>query len=338
VRYVGLDVHLRQSTICVLDKQGRKIASKTIHGPWAKVRTELSRIRRPFALCFEASVGYGFVYEQLRGLARHVVVAHPGKLRLIFRSKRKNDRVDAEKLAKLLYLDEVPSVHVPAFEVRSWRGAIEHRRRLIMERTRVKNGLRSLLRGLGIESPNRGMWTRRGLAWLRTVDLGSDLNALRRDQLLERLESLDRMVRQAERVLNRTARWHPGMTLLQTIPGVGPRTAEALIAYVDDPGRFRRSKAIGSYLGLVPCQDASAGTNRLGHITKEGPASVRQLLVQASWCGIRLSEQIRARYERITRGDKIRKRIAIVATAHYLARTALAMLQTGEVWRYDRAA
>jgi transposase len=321
-----------------LDGQGRKILSKTVHGPWRKVQEELRRIRRPFAVCFEASVGYGFVFEQLSGLARRVVVAHPGKLRLIFRSKRKNDRVDAEKLAKLLYLDEVPPVHVPGFEIRSWRGAIEHRRRLIIERTGAKNGLRSLLRGLGVESPGRSLWTRRGLAWLRGVDLGSDLNALRRDQLLERLDLLGRMVRQAERVLNRMGRQHPGVVLLRTIPGVGPRTAEALIAYIDDPHRFGRSKAIGSYFGLVPCQDASAGANRLGHITKEGPASVRQLLVQASWCGIRRSKQIRDHYERVARGDKIRKRIAIVATAHYLARVALAMLQTGEVWRHEQAA
>lgn len=338
MRYVGLDAHLRQSTICVLDGRGRKILSKTVHGPWRKVLAELRRIRRPFAVCFEASVGYGFVYEQLSGLARRVVVAHPGKLRLIFRSKRKNDRVDAEKLAKLLYLDEVPPVHVPAFEIRSWRGAIEHRRRLIIERTRVKNGLRSLLRGLGVELPGRGLWTRRGLAWLHEVDLGSDLNVLRRDQLLERLKLLEQMVRQAEKVLNRMGRQHAGVELLQTIPGVGPRTAEALVAYIDDPSRFYRNKAIGSYLGLVPCQDASAGANRLGHITKEGPASVRQLLVQASWCGIRRSKQIRDRYEQVAREDKIRRRIAIVATAHYLARVALAMLQTGEVWRHDQAA
>ena len=69
MRYVGLDVHLRQSTICVLDQRGRKIASKTIHGPWRKVRDEIAQIRRPFAICFEASVGYGFTFEQLTDLA-----------------------------------------------------------------------------------------------------------------------------------------------------------------------------------------------------------------------------------------------------------------------------
>ena len=338
MKYVGLDAHWRQSTICVLDDHGRKVLSKTVCGPWRKVVAELRRLRGPLAVCFEASLGYGFLYEQLSALARRVVVAHPGELRLIYRSKRKNDRVDAEKLAKLLYLDAVPAVHVPSLEMRAWRGAIEHRRRLILERTRLKNGLRALLRGLGIEMPpGQRLWTRAGLTWLRELDLRSDLNALRRDQLLERLALLQQMVRRAESVLNRIGRRHPGVGLLQTIPGVGPRTAEALIAYIDDPHRFRRCKAIGSYFGLVPCQDASAGANRLGRITKNGPASVRQLLVQAAWIAIRRSDQLRRHFERIARGDTIRKRIAIVATAHYLARTALAMLKTGEIWRQAAA-
>ena len=72
------------------------------------VLEELKTLRAPFAICFEASTGYGYLCERLQGMARRVVVAHPGHLRLIFRSTRKNDRVDAEKLAKLLFLDEVP--------------------------------------------------------------------------------------------------------------------------------------------------------------------------------------------------------------------------------------
>jgi len=112
-------------------------------------------LNRPMAVCFEASCGYGHLYEQLSRLAQRVVVAHPGQLRLIFRSKRKNDRVDAEKLAKLLYLDEVPVVHVPDVNVRDWRSLIQFRNRLIARRTRTKNALRALLRGHGIATPVR---------------------------------------------------------------------------------------------------------------------------------------------------------------------------------------
>ena len=70
-----------------------------------------------FEVCYEASCGYGHYHDILRPLAARVLVAHPGHLRLIFRSKNKNDRNDAERLAKLLYLGETPAVHVPAPEV-----------------------------------------------------------------------------------------------------------------------------------------------------------------------------------------------------------------------------
>jgi len=102
--YVGLDAHFRQSTFCVLDARGRKILTRIVKGPWSDVVKELAKIRGRFAICFEASTGHGCLYEQLQSVARQVVVAHPGQPRLIFRSTRKNDRVDAEKLAKLLFL------------------------------------------------------------------------------------------------------------------------------------------------------------------------------------------------------------------------------------------
>ncbi len=334
MRYVGLDSHWKQSTICVLDRRGQKLSVQTIRGGWSKVLEELAKIRQPFSVCFEASSGYVFLFGKLQSIARRVVVAHPGKLRLIFRSSRKNDRVDAEKLAKLLFLDEVPPVHVPSVEVRSWRSMIEHRRKLVAEGTRIKNTIRGLLRSQGVEAP-RSLWTGRGLKWLASVQLATELDTLQRDILRERLQLLTRMIKRVEHVLNRMASEHPGVMLLRTIPGVGPRIAEAVVAYIDEPHRFHRNKAVGSYFGLVPRQDASGSWNRLGHITREGPSLVRSLLVQAAWLGIRRSQRIRDIYERIMRKDNERKKIAVVATAHHLLRAMLAMLQTGEVWRYS---
>lgn len=153
MRYVGLDAHRRQSTICVFGDRGRKNLSQNVRGPWSKVLEELGKIRKPFEVCVEASTGYGYMFERLQGLARRVVVAHPGQFRLIFRSKRKNDRVDAEKLAKSLFSDEVPPVHVPGEDVRAWRRMIGHRRKLVASRIRSKNAVRALLRSHGIEAP-----------------------------------------------------------------------------------------------------------------------------------------------------------------------------------------
>ncbi len=337
MRYVGLDAHWKQSTICVLDDRGRKILNRSVRGPWSKVLEELEKIRKPFEVCFEASTGYGYLFERLQGIARRVVVAHLGQLRLIFRSKRKNDRVDAEKLAKLLFLDEVPPVYVPRGDVRAWRRMIGHRRKLVASRIRSKNAIRALLRSQGIEAP-KGLWTRKGMDWLRTVSLATELDELQRDILCEQIESLTRMIQRAHKLLNGIARRHPGVQLLKTIPGVGVRTAEAVVAYIDDPKRFHRIKAIGRYFGLIPSQDASASANRLGHITREGPSIVRYLLIEAAWQGIRRSQRLRAFYDRILRGDTGRRKIALVATAHHMLRTMLAMLQTGELWRSEQQA
>jgi len=334
--YVGLDVHWKQSTFCVLDENGRKMSSRTVHGSWDKVLVALSCVKKPFAICFEASTGYGYLYEKLRELAVRVVVAHPGKLRWIFRSKRKNDRIDAEKLAKLLFLGEVPPVYVPAAEVRAWRGMIEHRSGLLADRTRAKNEMRALLRGQGIVAP-KGLWALKGLAWLRGLKFLSGFDAVRRDTLLERIVSLNKMIELVEAELAKVAATHPGVQLLLTVPGVGIRTAEAVMAYIDKPERFRSNKSIGEYFGIVPCQDSSAGQNRLGHITKQGPTTVRRLVTEAAWQAVRRNAQVRAKFERIMAGDNDRKKIAVVAVAHYLLRVMLAMLKSGEAWREQAA-
>ena len=98
---------------------------------------------------------------------------------------------------------------------------------------------------------------------------------LRRDLLLEEIEALTNQVRRIEHELNHQAGRSPAVTLLQTIPGVGVRTAEAVAAFIDDPHRFPHSKSVGRYFGLVPSQDQSGDRNRLGHITREGAPVVR---------------------------------------------------------------
>ncbi len=103
----------------------------------------------------------------------------------------------------------------------------------------------------------------------------------------KRLAAHATCLKRLEKDLDARARTHPGVHLLRTIPGVGPRTAEAVMAYIDDPDRFARSKQVGAYFGLVPSQDRSANVSRLGHITREGPSTVRKLLTEAAWQGIR---------------------------------------------------
>jgi transposase len=219
--------------------------------------------------------------------------------------------------------------------VRAWRGLVEFRRATVDKRTRAKNALRALLRNCGIQNlhPRKGLWAQKGLAVLRELQLPVAQDRLRRDLLLDEVDQYNLQVKRVEKELDRMAADHAGVALLQSIPGVGPRTAEAVLAYIDDARRFRRNKQVGAYFGVVPCQDASSDVNRLGHITRQGPPTVRKLLIEAAWQGIRRSPALGAYYQRIGQGKKERRKIALVATGHHLLRVMHAMLKTGELWR-----
>jgi transposase len=335
--YVGLDIHTKHISVCALNETGQVVRRARVRGI-QEVLAVLSGLPDRFEVCYEASCGYGHFHDLLRPLAARVLVAHPGQLRLIFRSKNKNDRNDAERLAKLLYLGETPTVHVPSVEVRTWRELINCRSQVIAKRTRAKNTVRALLRSAGVVPPRQpALWTKKGLAWLRQLDLPTASQQLRRDLLLEEIETLVRQVRRIEQQLNHQAQQTPAVAQLRSIPGVGIRTAEAVAAFVDDPHRFGNAKAVGRYFGLVPCQDQSGDKNRLGHITREGAPVVRQLVAEAAWQAQRRSPTVRAYFERVQRGDPQRKKIALVATAHYLVRVMWALLKRGTLWEEKTA-
>jgi transposase len=206
---------------------------------------------------------------------------------------------------------------------------IEYRRRLVDKRAAAKTRLRALLRSHAIQAP-RSLWWKAGQEWLSKVDLGL-CQSLQRDQLLMELQEVRAKILQVEAVLKKLAGKEPSVGLLRTIPGVGIRTAEAVVAYIDEPNRFRRIKSVGCYFGMVPCEDTSVKSH-LGHITKEGPPTVRKYLTEATWQAIRRDPTVRAYFQRVRREDPKRSKIALVATAHHLLRVMLAMLRTGMEW------
>ncbi len=337
--YAGLDYHPRTSDLCILNEDGKAIKRRRVRGGRDAVAAELAGLGGPVAVVFEATGGYGPLHERLSAVAgvRRVVMAHPAHLRLIWGTKRKNDRLDALKLAKLLYLDAVPQAHVPPPEVRRWRRLVELRRALVRRRAAVKNQAHALLRGAGLAEP-RGvsLFSRAGLGWLAAQAL-DDASSLERSLLLEQVRQVNEQVRQVERALRATSAADPRVALLMTVPGVGPRTAETFCAYVDRVERFGRVGEVGSYFGMVPCQDSSAGRERLGHLTKQGPPLMRQLLVEAAWSAVRTSATLRERFERVCRGDPGRRKLAVVALAHHLCEVMAAVLRDGRPWREPHA-
>jgi transposase len=334
--HVGVDVGDKCSSIAILNNNGKVFKQIEVKGGWGALLGRVALLPRPMAICYEASCGYGYLHEKFSKLSDRVQVAHPGLLRLIFQAKKKHNRVDALKLAKLLYLDEVPRVHVPGVDVRSWRMMIEFRQKLLARRVSVKNQIRGMLKSQGITSEEvaggKSLWTKKGIAWLRGVEL-PELEGLRREMMIDDLKELAGKIKRVEDELAKVAAKHPGVALLMTIPGVGIRTAETFVAYVDDVKRFSRLKKVGSYFGLVPCQDATGKVNRLGHITRDGPATMRKLAIEAAWQGIRRSPTIKAFFERVMRKDPDRRKIALVATGHWLIRVMASMLRSGECWR-----
>ena len=300
--HVGLDIRTKHISICVLDERG-----KVVHR--AQVRTVqemvliLHGLSDRFEVCYEASCGYGHFYDLLLPLSVRVQVAHPGQLRLIFRSKNKNDRNDAERPAKLLYLGETSTVHMPSLEVRNWRELINCRSQIIAKRTRAKNVVRALLRSAGVVAPKQStLWTKQGMIWLRQLELPTLSQQLRRDLLVEEIDTLVRQVKRIERELKRQAQHSVGVARLRSIPGVGVCTAEAVTTFIDDPHRFRNAKSVGRYFGLIPSQDQSA--TKIGWaISREGASVIRQLVAEAAWQAQRRSPTVKAYFERTQRDD-----------------------------------
>jgi transposase len=153
--------------------------------------------------------------------------------------------------------------------------------------------------------------------------------------LLDEFELLESQLKRVTLYLDSYLAKNPGGKLLMSIPGVGPRTAEAVLAYTDDVTRFGNYKQYCSYFGLTPKLDESGSCRRLGHISKHGPSVVRWVICESSWMAIRKSAGLSAFFERVKCGQDGRKKIAIVAVARKLLSIMRAMLLTGEMFNEE---
>jgi transposase len=212
---------------------------------------------------------------------------------------------------------------------------------LLGHRVAVQNRIRSYLLGQGLPAP-RGFraWTELGLQGIEQYarplgdcepeELWRGMLALALKEYRELLAHLG----ETEAKLNAIGEKNEAVQLLQTIPGVGRRTAETVAAYLgDDPGRFKTGKQVSAYSGMVPKQYQSGEQDRRGRITRRGPRLLRKMLVECAWCTLRYNAWARAVYQRITHGGKTRKRQAIVALGRKLLVRCWAMLRDGKPWR-----
>jgi transposase len=339
-KYIGLDMDCKK-TVGYTIVPGQSESSATFGPDIESIRRYFRQERKggyQLHAAFEISGQAGFLYDALLDEVDSLHVANPTKMTWIYRTAKKNDRIDARKMAVLLSINELPEVYMPSREVRQWRQTILHRQKVVQKVGQVKNRLRAALKSEGYGKPaHRGSWWKHAnRVWMEQLcDDCVDIGSLWRLQVQDLLDELSLLETQRDRItkyLDGYLDKQSAAKLLMSIPGVGPRTAEAVLAYTDGIERFSNYKKYCAYFGVTPKLDESGSFRRLGHISKQGPAVVRWLLCESGWKVVRHCPGLRAFYERVMAGQQSRKKIAIIALTRKLLCIMRAMLMTGELF------
>jgi len=254
--------------------------------------------------------------------------------------KRKTDKDDTLKLVSLSLTDQLPTVSLPDRPTRQWKSLILYRQKLIERRTRIKNKIHALLVSEGrAMSGGPKAWSDASLAELSKLARPIQecaIEELWRGQLHLELEALDDLNHAVERLdgkLNALGEGDARVIRLQTIPGVGPRLSELVVAVIDDPKRFKNVRQVSAYAGLVPRRYQSGAMDRSGRISKAGCAKLRKLLLEIAWGMLRYNAHGRSVFARISKGQKTRRKQAAVALARRILGWCWAMLRDQTDWR-----
>ncbi|HLA15131.1 MAG TPA: IS110 family transposase [Gemmatimonadaceae bacterium] len=318
---IGIDLGDRISQYVALDGNGEHVAE-------GRVPTTAEAFEKRFGtigskvMAIETGTHSPWVCRLLRRLGHRVTVANSRKLRLIYENRRKNDKVDAEYLARLVRVD--PKLLSPV-EHRG-EGAQQHvavlrsRDALVKTRSRLITHVRGAVKSTGVRVPQCS--TEAFVKRARPVIPSTMSAAL--EPILTVIEQLSVQIGAFDRSVERLAKeeYRDAHVLMQ-IAGVGALTAVAYMATMGDPGRFAHSRTTGAWVGLVPGQNASSQSDPQQRITKEGDAYLRSLLINCAHyilgpfgpdCDLRRHGEAIA-----VRGGKNAKKRAVVAVARKLA-------------------
>lgn len=342
MKILAIDLGKFNSVACLLDTATNQSEFETLATQRWAFEQLLSKTQ-PNQVLIETSSISGWVHDLIQGLDYKVIVANPSAEAWRWKNvKRKTDKDDALKLAKLAALEQISSVHVPKPEQRQYRSLVKYRKTLVHRINRVQSTIRSLFDQQGISIPGgHRAWTVAGVETLtqHAKPLAEcELKELWKGELDLELKSLDGLWQHLQTVddqLEKIAQQNESVKLLQTIPGVGRRTAEVIVAILDDPHRFQNARQVSAYVGLVPDQRQSGQTNRLGKITRRGSELLRSALVEAAWAMLRYNPWAVKIYQRICGGQKTRKKTAIIALARKLLVRCWAMLRRKQPWQDD---
>ena len=331
---IGLDLGDRNSWYCVLDEAGQIQLEQRV-GTTAKGLREVFGGMPRSRIAVETGTHSPRISRLLGELGHEVIVAHARKVRLIGESRRKDDRLDAQTLARLARIDPqllCPVKHRSA-QAQADLTVIRARAALVRARTGLVNSARSLTKSYGERLRGCNV---RNMNPEKAESLSPELqHAL--EPLLAAIESLSqRIVEYNDRIEALAQNCYPQVALLKQIKGVGTLIALTFLLTLEDPHRFHKSRDVGCYLGLQTGRRNSGQSQPQMHISKEGDPYLRTLLVQGAqhilgpfgvdcdlrrW-GLKLAE----------RGGKSGKKRAIVATARKLAVLLHHLWVSGEVY------
>lgn len=288
--------------------------------------TALLGARPPARILVEASTESEWVAHHLESLGHEVIVADPNYAPMYATRRRrvKTDRRDARTLAEALRLGAYRTAHRVSPERRHVRAELAVREALVRTRTRYIALAKALVRrdGLRVAASESHLVAKRIAALALSDTLAAELAPL-----LQILTPINEQIAAADRRITALLETDPAVALLTTAPLIGPITASAIVATVDDVTRFASAHQFEAFLGLVPGERSSGEKRRVGHITKSGNARVRYLLVEAAWRVLwsKSEETAALRAWALRIAERRGKRIAVVALARRLAGIVYAM-------------
>ncbi len=332
---IGVDLGDRKSHVCLLSPEGEVRKRE-------QIKTEREDLNEYFSaspkatVVLEAGSQSPWISRLIESCGHQVIVANPAHVRLIHGTRRKNDHLDAEKLARLARVDAslLHPIKHRSEHAHADLCVIRSRDLLVRTRTQLVNHVRGVLKAFGIKPPEAG-----AACFHRKVLVHVPLQlepAI--EPVLASLATLNEQIKQLDKRIDQLARERYSRTaVLQQVNGVGQLIALTFILTLEDAGRFATSRKVGAYLGLVPGQDQSGDSNPQRPITKQGNVLLRRLLVQAAHYTLgpfgRDSDLRRYGLAIASRGGRNGKKRAMIAVARKLAILLHRLWTTGEVYR-----
>ncbi len=287
IRWVGVDVHARESTLAIFDQETGEIVTRRVVGYPHELLPLLRGVKRPARMVYEAGpTGYGLARRAL-GEGIELGVCAPGKTERSPADRVKTDKRDAIRLARLLAAGELTLVTVPSVEREQLRDLVRCREDIRVDLMRARHRIGKFLLRREIYWDGAGVaWTRRHHAWLTSVRFADRASTA---TLADYLHAHDVLIARRDLVeaeLAKVALSAPCATTvarLRCLRGIDTLSALGLCAEIGEWDRFDHPDQLSAYLGIVPSEHTSGRQRRLGAITKAGSSHARRLMIEAAY-------------------------------------------------------